>query len=417
MEELDKREEFEAKNENVKKNRTLLLQLVLLIITIGTTTIAGAEWMFGKSLFYGNPTINAEELMAGLYFSFPFLGILTVHEFGHYLTARYYNVKVTLPYYLPLWLGFLPLIPSIGTMGAFIRIKELVKSRKQYFDIGIAGPLAGFVAALLILTYGFTNLPEPEYIFEIHPEYRQYGLDYEAYYDTQAVNMAIGDNLLFQFFKRYVADPDRIPNKYELYHYPWIFAGYLALFFTAINLIPIGQLDGGHVTYGLFGYKTSRIISRTLFMLMVLVSGIGLVPMGQLGIEFVINAAFYLLFLYLAFHHFQRDIKKRSLLVIWVMIIQIFAANYLPQAGDYGIYLIFAFVFGRFLGIEHPKAIDDRPLTLKRKILGWIALVVFVVSFTPRPLYFEFNEKARTEEQPGLEQVHFNDHQKSLHGG
>ena len=119
MEEPDQRKEFEAVSEKEKKNRTLLLQLALLIITILTTTIAGAEWMFGKSLFYGEPTLSVTELIAGLYFSVPFLAILTVHEFGHYLTARYYKVKVTLPFYLPLWLGFLPLLPSIGTMGAF----------------------------------------------------------------------------------------------------------------------------------------------------------------------------------------------------------------------------------------------------------------------------------------------------------
>lgn len=417
MEEVNKREEFEAKTKKDKKNRTLLLQLVLLIITISTTTIAGAEWMFGKSLFYGKPLLSSTEIMAGLYFSIPFLTILTVHEFGHYLMARYYKVKVTLPFYLPLWLGFIPYVPSIGTMGAFIRIKEIVKSRKEYFDIGIAGPLAGFVAALMILTYGFTNLPEPEYIFEIHPEYQEYGLNYEEYYETQPANMAIGDNLLFMFFKKYVADPDRIPNKYELYHYPWILAGYLALLFTAINLFPIGQLDGGHVIYGLFGYKTSRIISRIVFFIMVTISGIGLVPQGQINNEFLINAALYLLFLFLAFHHFEKDIKRRSLVVIWVMIIQILAAKYLPSVGDYGIYLLLAFIFGRFLGIDHPKAIDDRPLDLKRKVFGWFALFVFVISFTPRPLYFEINEKAPIEEQSGLEQENLNIRQKSLHGG
>ena len=138
-----------------------------------------------------------------MYYSIPFLTILTVHEFGHYLTAKYHNVKVTLPFYIPLWLGFIPLPFTIGTAGAFIRIKEMIHSRKQYFDIGIAGPLAGFVVAVLVLTYGFTHLPPPEYIFEIHPEYKEYGLNYEDYvYDLLPGYLVMGDNLLFMFFEK-----------------------------------------------------------------------------------------------------------------------------------------------------------------------------------------------------------------------
>ena len=88
------------------------------------------------------------------------------------------------------------------------------------------------------------------------------------------------------------------------------------------------------------------------------------------------------------------------------MIIQVIIAKVLPEAVNYGngVYIVFAFIFGRFLGIDHPKAMDDSPLDLKRKVLGWIALAVFIISFTPRPLYFEINEKAQVE-KPGLEQV------------
>lgn len=388
------------KNNNRK---THIIQLILFIVTLIATTISGAEWMFGKSVMYGESLLSSSELFAGLYFSIPFLGILTVHEFGHYFTAKYYNVKVSLPYYIPMWFGFIPM-PSIGSMGAFIRIKSLIKTRKEYFDIGIAGPLAGFVVALFVLTYGFANLPDADYIFEIHPEYSEYGMEYEDFvYDNNEMNFVVGDNLLFLFFKEYVADPDKVPNNYEMYHYPWLFAGYLALFFTAMNLIPIGQLDGGHVIYGLFGYKNSRLVSRGLFLIMVTISGIGLLPSGSINMDFILNGAFYLLFLFLAFHHFEKNIKKRLLLVIWVMIIQIFALRFFPEATDYGIYMMFSFLIGRFLGVDHPKAIVDKPLNLKRKVIGWIALVVFVISFTPRPLYIEFNEKARID-KPGLEE-------------
>ncbi len=388
------------KNNNRK---THIIQLILFIVTLIATTISGAEWMFGKSVMYGESLLSSSELFAGLYFSIPFLGILTVHEFGHYFTAKYYNVKVSLPYYIPMWFGFIPM-PSIGSMGAFIRIKSLIKTRKEYFDIGIAGPLAGFVVALFVLTYGFANLPDADYIFEIHPEYSEYGMEYEDFvYDNNEMNFVVGDNLLFLFFKEYVADPDKVPNNYEMYHYPWLFAGYLALFFTAMNLIPIGQLDGGHVIYGLFGYKNSRLVSRGLFLIMVTISGIGLLPSGSINMDFILNGAFYLLFLFLAFHHFEKNIKKRLLLVIWVMIIQIFALQFFPEATDYGIWMMFSFLIGRFLGVDHPKAIVDKPLNLKRKVIGWIALVVFVISFTPRPLYIEFNEKARID-KPGLEE-------------
>jgi len=389
--------------EENRGSKKRIIHLLLFIITFIFTTIAGAEWMSGRWVMYGEDLLTSSEIFAGLYFSIPFLGILTAHEFGHYYTAKYYKVKVTLPYYIPLWLGFLPMF-SFGTMGAFIRIKGLIESRKEYFDIGIAGPLVGFVFALGVLTYGFTHLPEPDYIFEIHPEYREYGLNYEEHvYEQEDFYFAVGDNLLFLFFKQFVADPEKIPNKYEMYHYPWLFAGYMALFFTALNLIPIGQLDGGHVIYGLFGYKNSRIIFRILFLIMVTISGIALLPSGPIDLNFMINSTFYLLFLYLTFHHFEKDLRKRLLLIIWIMILQIFALNFFPKIADYGIYMIFAFVIGRFLGIDHPKAIVDKPLDVKRKIIGWIALGVFIISFTPRPLYFEINEKAQIK-KPGLEE-------------
>lgn len=389
--------------ENKRAVRTRLIQLTLFILTIVMTTIAGAEWMFGKSIMYGEVLLSSSEILAGLYFSLPFLGILTAHEFGHYLTAKHHKTDVTLPFYIPFWLGFIPFF-SFGTMGAFIRIKSLIQSRKAYFDIGIAGPLAGFVIALGVLTYGFLTLPDADYIFEIHPEYREYGKDYEQFaYDKQEVYIALGDNLVFLFFETFVADSERVPNKYEMYHYPWLFAGYLALFFTALNLIPIGQLDGGHVIYGLFGYKNSRIISRALFLVMVGISGVGLLPGGQINIDFLINSIVYFLFLYLSFHHFEKDLRKRLLLITWIMTLQIIAAHFIPEVGNYGIYMGFSFLIGRFLGVDHPRALEDEPLDLRRKIIGWIGLAVFIISFTPRPLYFEINEKARID-KPGLEE-------------
>jgi membrane-associated protease RseP (regulator of RpoE activity) len=154
------------------EHRRVLLQVLLFLTTLATTTIAGAEWTYGKSIFM--PDYSWADFASGFQFSIPFLLILTVHEFGHYFTSKYYKIKVTLPYYIPL-----PPFPfSIGTMGAVIRLRSRVYSKKQNFDIGLAGPLAGFIMTLVILFYGFRTLPEPEYIFTIHPEYKAYGLNY-----------------------------------------------------------------------------------------------------------------------------------------------------------------------------------------------------------------------------------------------
>lgn len=182
---IEEEEEEEVKESDLKKfylkNKTVIVHGGLFIATLITTTIAGAEWQTGKALIVTGLTWN--EFFRGLLFSVPFLLIFTFHEFGHYFTARYHNIKSSLPYYIPL-----PPIPSlIGTLGAVIRLKERVKSTKQNFDIGIAGPIAGFLIAMLVLTYGYTNLPDKEFVFDVHPEYQYFGDNYDQYvygYDT-----------------------------------------------------------------------------------------------------------------------------------------------------------------------------------------------------------------------------------------
>ena len=155
--------------------------------------------------FSGDYSLTQNELWNGLSFSITFLLILSVHEMGHYVVARMNQIKVTLPYYIPMWLGFFGM-PSFGTMGAFIRIKTVIQSRREYFDVGVAG-CAGFIIAP-VLWYGFSHLPPAEYIFEIHPEYEVYGLDYADYvYEAEGMTFQLGENLIFWFFKNFVADP------------------------------------------------------------------------------------------------------------------------------------------------------------------------------------------------------------------
>lgn len=414
------------------KVKTYLIQFFLFILTVITTTIAGAEWMTGRFFFFVDHPLTWQRFSQGFYFSLPFLGILTAHEFGHYITARLYKVRVTLPYYIPLWLGWLPGLNSLGTMGAFIRIQSALQSRRQFFDIGIAGPLAGFVLALGVLFYGFTHLPPREHIFTIHPDYKTYGLDYDKYvysytyirsqdsvaqaelqqqakalafakgipFKPQPIQlqnaypmMSLGNNLVFQFYEKVVvSDRSLIPNPYEMMHYPLLLAGYFALFFTALNLIPIGQLDGGHILYSLIGARRHSLVSPVLFIGFVAYAGLGVFKPSSFagGDEVYLNQlgwlALYVAFLFNTFSRLTESQKTVWLVTLGVVAVQLVISSLFPMAEGYNGWLVFGFVLGRFLGVYHPPALYDEPLDRKRQVLGWVALVVFVLCFTPYPL-------------------------------
>ena len=280
-------------------------------------------------------------------------------------------------------------------MGAVIRIQQKIHSKKHNFDIGIAGPLAGFVIALAVLFYGFTHLPPPEYIFEIHPEYEEYGLAYgEIVYNTQKENVldvTIGKNLLFLFFENFIADPTRVPNSHELMHYPFLFAGYLSLFFTWLNLLPIGQLDGGHVLYGLFGFRTHRVIASILFVILLFYSGLGVVnPRDSLD-NLMYWIPGFVLFLYLALTGLGLSKRDTIMYALIIFAAQLLITWLLPKVEGYPGYLIFIFIVGRFLGIQHPPCEIEEPLDSKRVVLGWLALLIFILCFSPAPIVFTYN--------------------------
>ncbi|QRR01238.1 site-2 protease family protein [Dyadobacter sandarakinus] len=370
-------------------SRTYLIQALLFVVTIITTTLAGAEWMYGNKFFADKP-LGWSAFTDGFQFSIPLLAVLTIHEFGHYFVARAHQVRVTLPYYIPLWFG---LAESIGTMGAFIRITSVVRSRLKFFDIGIAGPLAGFIAALGVLWYGFTHLPPAEYIFKIHPEYARYGLSYPQFvYENTGGALALGDNILFWFFKTYIADPARLPHANELVHYPWIFAGYLSLFFTSLNLIPIGQLDGGHILYGLIGRKKFNLIAPVLFCIFAFYAGLGLFRPEYFATtddlmfgKRLLYLAIYIWFLTLCLHKVT-DAKPTNMMIALIIVVAQFVVCYVrPQIDGAPGFLAFVFILGRFLGIRHPETEDNRPLDPLRIILGIFALIIFVISFSPQP--------------------------------
>ncbi|MCS6968111.1 MAG: site-2 protease family protein [Cytophagales bacterium] len=370
------------------KLRRYLLHGGLFIITLICTTLAGAEWMFGNSFLYSPQPLGWQHFLKGFTFSLPFLGILTVHELGHYITARRYGLRASLPYYLPMWLGFLGLPTSIGTLGAFIRIRSRIRTTQQYFDVGIAGPLAGFVVAIGVLWYGFANLPPIEYIFTIHPEYRQFGVRfYEQAYKNlpPGSNIIIGTNLVFEFFKTFVADPQRIPPPQEMMHYPWLMAGYLALFFTALNLLPIGQLDGGHILYGLIGSKWHRPVALTLFWVFIFYAGLGLITPDDPPENLAVYLPIYLIYLYWVFGKTNPDRMTVLLLAMSVFGAQFVTSFFFPRITGYQGWLVFGWLLGRILGIYHPPAMYEAPLSKGRQLLGWIALLIFVLCFSPRP--------------------------------
>jgi membrane-associated protease RseP (regulator of RpoE activity) len=398
------------------------IHILLFVLTFITTTFSGIEWITGKTILLDETWwFSFDYFLEGLHFSVPFLLFLTCHEFGHYFTARYYGVNVSLPYYIPLWLGF---TLTIGTMGAFIQIKQRLHSRKHFFDIGIAGPLAGFVVAVGISWYGFANLPTADYVFKIHPKYKteypaayqKYGLDYAKYAYQYADNkdnrkkdlvgkkiednMGIGKNLMFILLENFVVkDKSRLPHPNEMMHYPYLFAGFLALLFTALNLMPIGQLDGGHILYGLVGYEWHRRIAPILLILFVFYAGLGIFQpfvlaygsMRSFG-EFSNYFATYLLYLFLLVIIFSRTFKTQG--TVWVVSLAVFTLQYglafwMPHLQGYSGWLVFALLLGRVLGVYHPPADIDTPLDTKRKILGWLSLLIFVLCFSPQPIVFE----------------------------
>jgi membrane-associated protease RseP (regulator of RpoE activity) len=280
----------------------------------------------------------------------------------------------------------------LGTLGAVIRIKSPIRSTKENFDIGVAGPLAGFVVSVGFLIYGFTHLPPPEYIFQFHPEYEQYGLEYASYvYTAQfmppgSVDIIIGKNLLFLFFENVFSDPTRLPNVHEIIHYPFLFAGFLSLIFTSINLLPIGQLDGGHVLYGLVGRKKHKIIASAIFIAFLFYAGIGFISPFEPLDKLIYEIPLFVAFLFFALKGMGLSTRDNVLAALAIFTAQYLIATLFPHAQGYSGWLLFAFIIGRFIGIQHPPCEIEEPLSTERVVIGWLALVIFVLCFTPQPI-------------------------------
>lgn len=219
----------EGLNQRVK-DRSSLLNLLLLVATILTTLAAGAG-LWGASIVLAVKNGSIGEILQTLALGVPFagtlLGILGVHELGHYAIARLYGVSASLPYFIPT-----PLI-GLGTLGAFISIKSPLKNRKVLFDIGLAGPIAGLMVALPLLLVGLWLSPAVP-----------------TYFSGEWTLQQVGSSL---FIDTMVAVLKPVPAGQTLSLHPIFFAAWFGLLITGINLLPVGQLDGGHVAYALFG--------------------------------------------------------------------------------------------------------------------------------------------------------------------
>jgi len=281
--------------------------IVLFALTLLTTSMAGGCHQLGFEASLGSLPTDASFgwpfLLGGLSYSVPLLVILGAHEFGHYFYCRIHRVDATLPYFLP------APIPLTGTLGAVIRIREAFPSKRALFDIGVAGPIAGFVALLPFLWWGTTMSGVVKF-----PE-------------TSEV-IYFGEPLLF----RAVAwlHFGTLPEGFDIVLHPMGFAAWFGMLATALNLLPFGQLDGGHIAYAVFGRRAAALSAVTLVTALLLFT-------------FESSSWFFVALMMLA--------------------------------------------MALLLGLRHPRVLDeDTPLDTGRIAVAILALVILVICFTPVPI-------------------------------
>ncbi|MEL7003661.1 MAG: site-2 protease family protein [Bacteroidota bacterium] len=207
--------------------------------------------------------------------------------------------------------------------------------------------------------------------------------------------IVLGNSLLFDWCKGLAKDQSRIPHPYEMLHYPWLLAGFFALFFTSLNLLPIGQLDGGHVLYGLIGTRWHRKIARGVFLAFIFYAGLGILTPYDTAETILFNIplpfaiALYIFFLYTILTSVYKDKVTRLMVALIIFTPQFTLPMLNPDLTGYSGWLVFSFILGRVIGVYHPPVPVETPLDLKRKVIGWIALIIFVISFSPNPVYIE----------------------------
>lgn len=386
---------FGRKRGNMYDTKTILKHLGLFLITFASVSLVGASFVGFEAPLFPFIMPSEQDFWRGVLFAGLLLGFLGTHEFGHFFAAIHHKIRVSLPYFIPIPLG-------IGTMGAVIRIKQKINDTRKMFDVGVAGPLAGFVVSLAILLYGFATLPDPSYInnFAGHGEVKDFVNSFGYFPETppsegSGNTLIVGETLLYIFLAQFF---ENVPPMWEMYHYPFLFAGWLGLFFTALNLMPVGQLDGGHILYSLIGFKKHRKVARICFGVLTVLAGIESIPfihtfLGEWdtaagGLSWLIWAGVLFLLLNRAYHKNLR----------WVMPVLITsmaaAAGYLYlvvggiESSSSLIWIVWSFFIAFFVGVEHPPALYEHPLGRTRKTLGWLSMAIFVLCISPNPLYF-----------------------------
>jgi membrane-associated protease RseP (regulator of RpoE activity) len=298
------------------------LNLVLFWLTMFTTTAIGGTMAGGDYTLF-HPIHSIASLTLGLPFSLPLMAILLAHEMGHYITARSNNVDTSLPYFIPAP----PIFPFLtGTFGAFIRMRQAPNTRRVMFDIGAAGPWAGVIVAIPMLVIGLK-------LSSVTP-----------LTNSSGGGLQLGNSLLFWGLSRLVLGVN--PDTVNVDLHATAFAGWIGLLVTTLNLLPVGQLDGGHVIYALFPRQHRRIGTSFIVFCVLMV----VVPL-LMGYEF------------------------------W--------------AG----WLLWG-VIALMLGLGHPATVDrDTPLDPFRRNLAWATIVLFILTFSPVPISFS-PPRAANPDQP-----------------
>lgn len=325
-----------------KLSSNLLVSIVLFIVTFFSMMLMGVDIPPGTISDDDSSTIRLlfQYIFTGWPFAVSMMGILFAHEMGHYVMCRYYKVPATLPFFIPA-----PLISPLGTLGAFIAMRGIPKNKRVLFDVGVAGPLAGVIIAIPVLFIGLSlshlgeispaapgtsGLLEGNSIFYLFSKYIMFGRLLPEPVSMDGLSPAM-------YWLRYFFTAQPIPlNGLDVQLDPVALAGWAGLLVTALNLVPVGTLDGGHVAYGLFGEKARRIFPVAI------------------GVLIALSFLPSLLTLSLGSFNFSW--------LLWVFILF-------------------------WLGNVRTQPLDDiTPLDGKRRALGFFMLVMFILLFTPIPM-------------------------------